>query len=202
MSEIDVVFFDVGGVLLTNGWDSQRREEACAAFGLDWAEFEDRHQFVADRFETGHIDLDTYLDRTVFYRDRAFGIDDFAEVMRASSKELPEGMDLVRKLRSHDVVLATLNNESAALNDYRIRQFGLDKLFTAFFSSCYLGAKKPDDSIFRTALSVMAVAPERAVFVDDRDLNLECARRMGIHTVHHVDAETTESQLAEIGLRV
>ncbi len=200
MARVDVVFTDVGGVLLTNGWDHSQRRRACDHFDLDWEEFEDRHQFVAERFETGRIDLDLYLERTVFYRERSFSAADFAAAMRAGSSPLDGGIELVRRIASAGVTVATLNNESRALNEYRISRFGLDELFTAFFSSCYLGVSKPDDQIFITALAVMAVEPERALFIDDRPINIESAASLGIHTIHHVDPAITKEALAEFGL--
>jgi putative hydrolase of the HAD superfamily len=200
MARIEVVFSDVGGVLLTNGWDHSQRRRACEHFDLDWEEFEDRHQFVAERFETGRIDLDLYLERTVFYRERPFSLDDFAHTMRAGSGRLDGGIDLARRIAAKGVTMATLNNESRALNEYRISQFALDEIFTAFFSSCYLGVTKPDDQIFRTALAVMAVEPERALFIDDRPINIESAASLGIHTILHVQPASTEDALAELGL--
>lgn len=200
MAAIDVLFSDVGGVLLTNGWDHVQRQRACQHFELDWEEFEDRHQFVAERFETGRIDLDLYLERTVFYRERPFSVEDFADTMRSGSSPLDGGIDLIRRVASAGVTVATLNNESRALNEYRISQFGLDEVFTAFFSSCYLGVSKPDDQIFQTALAVMAVEPGRALFIDDRPINIESAASLGIHTIHHVDPATTGEALTALGL--
>ncbi|MGA7272797.1 MAG: HAD-IA family hydrolase [Acidimicrobiia bacterium] len=200
MSGIDVVFCDVGGVLLTNGWDHSQRHRACEHFDLDWEEFEDRHQFVAERFETGRIDLELYLERTVFYRERPFSVEDFAQTMRSGSRPLDGGIGLVRRIASTRLTMATINNESRALNEYRISRFGLDEIFTAFFSSCYLGVSKPDDQIFRIALAVMAVESERAVFIDDRPINIESAAGLGFHTIRHVDAATTERALADLGL--
>lgn len=199
MAQVDVVFFDVGGVVLTNGWDTACRRRTCVAFGLDFEEFEDRHEFVADAFETGRIGLAIYLEQTVFHRPRDFSPDEFAEAMRSASSALPGGLDLVRGVATQ-VPVATLNNESRALNEHRIESFGLGELFTAFFSSCYVGIKKPDDGIYRLALDVMAVAPERSAFVDDRPLNLEGATRVGMRTILHRDAATTRSELAELGL--
>ncbi|MGH8910950.1 MAG: HAD family hydrolase, partial [Acidimicrobiia bacterium] len=193
MSDIDIAFFDVGGVLLTNGWDSDRRRKACAAYDLDWAEFEDRHQFVADAFETGQLGLAVYLERTVFYRPRDFSPDDFADTMRASSSALPGGLELIRELAATGLTLATINNESRMLNDHRIHTFGLDEIFQAFFSSCFLGVRKPDEAIYRMAFTVMAREPHRCVFVDDRAVNAEGARATGMRTIHHVDPPSTRA---------
>lgn len=178
------LFIDVGGVVLTNGWDRVSRRHCIDHFGLDWEEFSDRHDFVADAFETGRMTLDQYLERTVFYRDRPFARDDFVTAMCQESQPLGDGLTFVRDLAaSGRFFMATLNNESRELNDYRVATFGLDGIFDAFFTSGYVGLKKPDMEIFQMALDVTQTRPEEAVFVDDRRLNLECAGRLGMRTI-------------------
>ena len=136
---ISAVFFDVGGVLLTNGWDRHRRRRVIDQFGIDWEEFRDRHDFVAEYFETGKMELEEYLARTLFYRSRDFTPEEFVAAMKAASQELPGSLDVVRDLHDTGMFLATLNNESRELNEHRIDTFGLRTWFSVFLSSCYLG---------------------------------------------------------------
>lgn len=194
------VFFDVGGVLLSNGWDRTCRRQVVDRFDLDWEEFRDRHDFVAEPFETGRMTLDEYLHRTVFYRPRSFGPEEFAAAMKAASIEIPGSLDVVGELAETGVFLATLNNESRELNEYRIDTFGLRSLFSAFFSSCYLGMKKPDDPIYRLALDLSQRRPDEVLFVDDRALNLECAADVGLRTVAFRSPEQLRRDLVDHGL--
>ncbi len=197
------IFFDVGGVLLTNGWDTAARRAVTDGCGLDWEEFEDRHQLVATDFEIGRLSLDDYLERTVFYRDRDFDRDHFWRLMCAQSQELPATMEVLRELSAAGGhTLATLNNESRELNGHRIDTFGLRDHFSMFLSSCYLGHRKPEPEIFATALDITQTAPERAIFVDDRPLNLECAIRTGITAVHFVNAEQLRTTLRAHGVEI
>jgi putative hydrolase of the HAD superfamily len=191
----------VGGVLLTNGWDHHARQRAVEKFKLDGEDFEDRHDLVVSRFETGHLSLERYLDRTIFYRSRDFGKEAFKDYMLAQSQPVEGTLDVVGRLaRSGKYLLATLNNESRELNLHRIEHFGLRKVFTVFFSSCFLGVKKPDDEIFRLALDLSQRAPEECLFIDDRKLNLECAGRSGLRTLHFQNAAQLESELRGAGV--
>ena len=197
------LFWDVGGVLLTNGWDRSSRRKAVEHFNLDWDEFEDRHELVDSAFEKGQLGLEAYLDRTVFYRPRSFTREDFRNFMFGQSEPFPETVAILDRLaRSKRYLMGTLNNESIELNLYRINRFGLRNYFDVFFSSCFLGVKKPDEAMYRLALQMTQRAPEDFVFVDDRPLNLECARRLGIHTIQFENASQLERELSELGITV
>ena len=184
MAEITTLYWDVGGVLLTNGWDRAARRRAAEQFHLGWEEFEDRHELVVTDFEEGRLTLDEYLQRTVFCRSRAFSKDDFRVSIFTQSQPLPEVLALVEQLaNSGKYLMATLNNESLELNLYRIEQFRLRDYFDAFFSSCFLGVKKPERRIYRLASQITQRALEECLFIDDRALNLECAELLGMRTV-------------------
>lgn len=203
MPEITTLFFDLGGVLLTNGWDRHSRRDCVESFGLDYEEFRDRHEFVADAFETGRMTIDEYLDRTVFYREREFTPAAFREGMVAESRPFPDALAVVEQLAaSGQYLLATLNNESIELNQARIERFQLDRYFTVFLSSGFLGVKKPDQAIYRMALQITQRSPQECVFVDDRDLNLECAITEGMHTIHYDNPAQLQHELVGLGIRL
>lgn len=201
MPKISAVFSDVGGVLLTNGWDHGERVRLVEQFGLDGSDFEGRHQMLSARLDAGQLDLDQYLDRTIFYRPRPFRKQAVRDFMYAQSEALPGSLAFMGRLaKAHRVFLATLNNESRELNLHRIEKFGLRNYFSVFFSSCYLGVSKPDPQIYRLALDLSQQPPQECVFIDDRSLNLECARRLGIHTIQFLNAGQLESDLRALGV--
>lgn len=201
-AEITTIFFDLGGVILTNGWDRHARRHCIDSFGLDWEEFRDRHDFVAHDFEIGRLDLTGYLDRTVFYRERAFTREDFAASMQAESEALPGSLEILSALQRAGYVLATLNNESRPLNEYRIERFGLRRYFSTFLSSCYLGVKKPEAEIYRLALDLTQRDPAECLFVDDRSLNLECARDEGLAGILFTGPDQLRSELHDRGVSI
>ncbi len=202
MAEISALFWDVGGVLLTNGWDRHSRESAAQKFRLDWEDFEDRHELVVGRFETGKLSLDRYLDRTIFYRERNFSKDVFKVYMFDQSKPIDGSLDVAARVaQTRRYLMATLNNESRELNLYRIERFELRKQFSLFMSSCFLGVKKPEDEMFRLALDLTQREPEECLFIDDRELNLECAARLRLQTLHFKNASQLEKDLRKLSIK-
>jgi putative hydrolase of the HAD superfamily len=201
MPDVTALFWDVGGVILSNGWDRPDRSKAAKRFGLDWEEFEDRHELASPAFETGEITLDTYLTRSVFYRKRDFTRDEFTNFIFSQSEELPESRAVLTDLATTGkYLLATLNNEGLELNEYRIETFQLRREFKAFFSSCYLGIRKPDEGSYRVALEVTQRRPEECLFIDDRELNLECALQLRMRTIHFQSAAQLRQDLAANGV--
>jgi len=201
MADVKTLFWDNGGVILTNGWDRGSREKAVEKFHLDWDDFEDRHELMLNAFECGEASLDEYLQRTIFYRDRPFKPEEFKQFMFEQSQPMPEGFAVLAELAGGKRYLqAALNNESLEINDYRVHKFKLRDYFEAFFSSCYLGVRKPNRGIYSLALKITQCEPVECVLIDDRGLNLECAREMGMHTIQYKDAAQLRRDLAAIGV--
>jgi putative hydrolase of the HAD superfamily len=201
MPEVTALFWDIGGVILSNGWDRPARAKASKEFGLDWEELQDRHDLASPAFETGRISLNMYLQRTVFYRKRDFTREQFLDFIFSQSEEFPESRAVLSELAaSGTYLLATINNEAMELNERRIRQFNLRREFKAFFSSCYLGIRKPDEGIYKLALEVTQRAPQECIFIDDRELNLESAQALGMGIVHFKNAAQLRRDLQAKGV--
>jgi putative hydrolase of the HAD superfamily len=200
-SPITAIFLDIGGVLLTNGWDRFSRHRAAEVFGLDSTEYNERHHLTFDAFELGKLSLDEYLRRTVFYEPRSFSEEDFKAFMFAQSRPFPEMIDLVRRLKSrYGLRLAVVSNEGRELTVYRIKKFELDGLIDVFISSCFVHFRKPDADIFRLALDVVQAAPDQVAYIEDRPMFVDVASGLGIFGIHHKDIATTRSALERLGL--
>ena len=196
------LFFDVGGVLGSSGWGSEARAGAVRHFGLDAADFDRRHREVVGQWEAGQMTLDEYLDCTLFDVPRPFTRDVFAAFMRDQSRPYADSIALARALAGTGRYrLMTINNESAELNAYRLRRFGLAPIFAAFFSSCWLGVAKPSRRIFELALGMSQAEPGGAVFVDDREQNLAPARSLGMQALRFTTVDALRSDLAALGVR-
>ena len=198
---ITTIFFDLGGVLLTDGWGHDSRRAAAEKFGLDWEEYSDRHEKVGHAIETNRMSLEQYLDRAIFYRPREFSREEFRAFIFAQSQPKPDSIEIVAQLAdSKNHFLATINNEVLELNLYRLEHFGLRRYFPVFFSSCFLGLRKPDEAIYRLALQVTQQAPATCIFIDDREVNLECPRELGMSTILFRDVERLRSELQQAGV--
>jgi putative hydrolase of the HAD superfamily len=201
LPDIRALFWDVGGVLLTNAWDRQERAKALEHFSLDPEQFQARHEMVVSSFECGKLTLNEYLDRTVFYRDRPFTHEAFRDFMFSLSQPYPQNLAFAQSLAdSGKYSMSTINNESRDLNDYRIEKFGLRRIFRLFVSSCFVGLRKPEREIYRLALEITQIPPEECCFIDDRALNLECAKELGMHTIEMKGLEHLRAELANLGV--
>jgi len=198
---ITTIFFDIGGVLLTDGWGHKSRRAAAEKFGLDWDEYAERHEIVAHGIETHRLTLDEYLTRSVFYRPRPFSREEFREFIFTQSQPHPESIEIASRLAaSGSYFMATVNNEIFELNVYRIDKFRLRDIFPIFFSSCFLGIRKPDKEIYQLALQVTQRRPDECLFIDDREVNLECPRELGLPTILFRDASQLRSNLIQAGI--
>ncbi|HEV2749238.1 MAG TPA: HAD family phosphatase [Gemmatimonadales bacterium] len=195
------VFFDVGGVLGTNGWDHEQRANAAETFGLDATDLTERHDSAVTAWETGGMSLDEYLDCTVFYRARPFSRGDFRAFMLSQSVAFPDTIALARDLaQTGRYRLMTINNESAELNTHRLQAFGLRDLFVTFFTSCWLGVRKPSPQIYERALAMSQADSGATVFIDDREPNLEPARSLGMSTILYQDAPRLRRDLTALAV--
>lgn len=201
MSTVRALFWDVGGVLLTNAWDHTQRAQALQHFHLedDEEEFHNRHEMVVSSFERGKITLDEYLDRTIFYRPHTFTREAFRDYMFSLSQPFPDVPQLAQSL-SNKYFMGTINNESRELNYYRIEKFGLRNIFRVFISSCFVGLRKPESGIYRVALEVTQIPAEECCFIDDRALNLECAAKLGMHTIEMDSLDQLRADLHKMGV--
>lgn len=201
--EISTIFFDVGGVCLTNGWDHISREKSTHEFSLDYEEIEKKHTRVIKQFEKGKISLDEYLNKVIFFRERNFTGVDFIKFMYSQSRAFDSTLIILEKLAANKKYrLATINNESRELNAYRIETFELNKYFECFFSSCYLGVRKPEPEIFNIALNVLHKNAGECLYIDDREENFSSAKSIGLNSVLLEDPIKLEEKLREFNVEV
>jgi putative hydrolase of the HAD superfamily len=199
---ITCLFLDIGGVLLTNGWDHHARKRAARHFKLEWAEMEGRHRLNFATYEEGKLTLEDYLGRVVFYQKRPFTRAQFRNFMFAQSKPYAEMIELVAQLKvRHLLKIAVVSNEGRELNAYRIRTFKLNRFVDFFVSSCFVHVRKPDADIFRLALDIAQVSARQVVYVDDRPMFVEIAKTFGMRSLHHTDYPSTRHKLASFRLQ-
>jgi putative hydrolase of the HAD superfamily len=200
-ANVKALFLDVGGVLLTNGWDHNMRQKAAKVFGLDYKEMDERHHLTFDTYEEGKLSLNDYLKRVVFYKDREFSMQDFRAFMFNESQPRPEMIEYIKALKArYNLRTAAVSNEGRELTIYRIKQFKLHEVIDFFIASCFVHYRKPDKDIYRIALDIAQVPPEKVAYIDDRPMFVDVAADLGIHGVVHSDFKTTRNALQALGL--
>jgi putative hydrolase of the HAD superfamily len=200
---ITTLFLDIGGVLLTNGWDRHARMHAAETFHIDFDEMDERHHLTFDTYEEGKLSLEEYLNQVIFFEKRSFSMEEFRTFMFSRSQPYNEMSDLVRVLKSrYHLKTVAVSNEGRELTRYRIQQFGLQEFIDIFVSSCFVHYRKPDPDIYHVALDISQSSPEHVVYIDDRSLFVEVAEGLGIHSIHHTSYQATHKALDESGLKV
>jgi putative hydrolase of the HAD superfamily len=200
-TEITCAFLDIGGVLLTDGWDHLARKRAAKNFKLQWVEMEARHHLTSEIFEEGKITLEEYLSLVVFHQKRNFTRNQFRRYMFAQSKAFPEMIEFIAQLKlKMGLKIAIVSNEARELNAYRIERFNLGRLADCFISSCFVHIRKPDLDIFKIALDIAQVRPEQAVFIDNTPMFVQIAEGLGIQGILHTDCNSTRARLSHLGL--
>jgi len=194
-TNLKVLFCDIGGVLLTNGWGHESRQKAAEVFKLDYTEMQRLHEFIFNVYEIGSLTLEQYLDTVVFNQPRDFTKEDFKSFMYAQSEELPNMLQWMIEWKNSGCGfrIIAINNEPKELNDYRIKKFKLHRCFDAFISSCEVGMRKPDPGIFKLAMGVALASPDQCYYFDDRPMLVQAASRLGIQAYHHQNFESSKS---------
>lgn len=196
---ITTIFLDIGGVLLSNGWEHHSREKASIQFHLDFREMEILHDFIFNVYEIGKLTLDEYLETVIFNEERNFTKEDFKTFMFAESVAMSDMLEWVKAWKRRcGFRMISINNEGRELNDYRIKKFGLHECFDAFVSSCEVGMRKPDPGIFKLAMGIAQASPDKCIYFDDRLMLVQAAEKLGIRSFHHEDFETTKAILMDL----
>lgn len=198
-SSITTLFLDIGGVILSNGWDHTLREKAAQAFQLDLIELNKRHALIFDTFEIGKITLDAYLERVVFYQPRPFTLSDFKEFMFDESHPFPDMIDLIKEIKSrYSLQVVALSNEGRELMENRRKKFHLKEMIDFFVCSGFVGLRKPDLDIYKLALELSQSQPSEVIYLDDRPLLAEIGQSIGLHAIQHKTCAETKKTLNEI----
>lgn len=199
-TDMKILFLDVGGVLLSNGWGHESRAAAAKEFNLNYDDFNRIHEFIFNVYEIGNMNLEEYLDTVIFNQPREFTKEDFKSFMYAQSVELPGMLQWIIEWKKSGCPfrIISINNEPKELNDYRIKKFKLHRCYDAFISSCEVGMRKPDPRIFKLAMGVAQAAPEQCYYFDDRPMLVEAAARLGIHAFHHKTFESSKSLIENL----
>ncbi|HVU13428.1 MAG TPA: HAD-IA family hydrolase [Phototrophicaceae bacterium] len=198
---ITTLFLDIGGVLLTNGWDHGARKRAADVYHLDYTDIEERHHLSFDTYEEGKLSLDEYLAQVIFYEPRAFSSDEFKAFMQQQSQPFPDTIQLIKDVKQrYGLKVASVNNEGRELMRYRIDSFDLRSVFDYFIASSYVHFRKPDADIWRVALDIAQADPSQVLYIEDRPLFVQIAKSLGMNAVRHENTAATKAMLAQYGL--
>lgn len=190
------LFLDIGGVVLTNAWDTTQRKKAAETFKLDWDQLAIRHELFYPAHEEGKMGLDGYLDRVIFHTERPFSRDEFIQFMRSLSQPLEGMIPLFTEVKkTRDVQIVFLSNEGRDLANFRLDHFKLMELGDFFLISSFVGVRKPNPAIYQMAKELTQVPEEEMLYIDDRENLVKVGSLLGIPSYRHESFVETKKRL-------
>lgn len=193
---IQALFLDIGGVLMTNGWDHSLRKKTAESFQIDYKEMDDRHRLIFDTYETGKMTFDDYLKKVIFYIERPYSMQDVKQFIFSSARAYDDMIALIIEIKArHGLKVGVVSNEGRELAADRIHRFKLPNFVDFFVVSSFVHFRKPDPDIYRLAIDVVQVPPSKIAYIDDRKMLVEVAKGLGIQGIHHTGLKSTESTL-------
>jgi FMN phosphatase YigB (HAD superfamily) len=206
ITPIKTIFWDIGGVLLANGWDRNQRHRVLTSLGVNLTAYEAVHDEVNYFWERGLMTAQEFFAKTVIDTnpDLHLTFEKLWPLVCSESRVLHQGsFDILAALKnSGQYRLATINNESKELNAYRLDTFGLRQYFNYFICSGYVHEMKPLPDIYRAAIEISGHPPETALFIDDKQENCEAARSFGMNAIHFESPAQLRASLTQLGIAV
>ncbi len=203
---IKTIFWDLGGVILTNGWDLHQRTHVLASLGVDLPAYEAVHDRVNYYWERGLINAHDFFEQTVLKTNPQLGLtfEHLWKLVCAESRLLhPECFDILQALKATgNYRLATLNNESKELNEYRLDTFALRDRFDYFICSGYVHEMKPLPDIYRVATDISGHRPQETLLIDDKQENCDAAISLGMQAIRFELPTQLRSALLQHGIHL
>ncbi len=193
---IEGLFLDIGGVLLTGGWDHALRKKTADLFQFDYTEMEKRHQLIFDTYETGKMSLDDYLKKVIFYQERPFTIQELKQFIFDSAQAYEDMIEYIKEIRErYHLKIGVVSNEGRELAIDRIHRFNLASFVDFFVVSSFVHFRKPDPDIYRLAVDIIQIPPSKIAYIDDRKLLVDVGKGLGLQSIHHQGLASTASAL-------
>ena len=192
--EIEVVLFDLGGVLIELGGMGDM-----VAFARERDEDEIWRRWLTcpwvRRYERGHCDTETFARGMVDSWGMPVGPGEFLEAFVAWPRGLlPGARDLLGEVAS-TTRIACLSNTNGAHKERVDAELALFEHFDGVYLSHEMGLVKPDLEAFEHTVTGLACDPGRVLFLDDNQINVEGAREAGLRAEKAVGPSEARSVL-------
>ena len=193
-AQLDAVTFDANGTLLRLVDPVPALRDLLRDHGVDLpaegvaAAFADEARYYAERCVSGRAAESLAalrLDCLTVLLDSAGARLDPEPLLEGYTKAfsfeiLPGVPGVLRKLRARGLALAVVSNWDVSMHT-RLEELGLAGLIDVAVASSDAGASKPDRAIFEHALTLLGVAPDRALHVGDSPADEDGAADTGMH---------------------
>lgn len=198
--DIDVVLFDLGGVLIELAGVGKMLEWAPDLGSTDelWRRW--LHSEAVRRFETGRIGRDEFAAALVGEFALPVGHGEFIEAFTWWPRSVyPGAMELLAQMRGR-YRIASVSNTNEIHWERFASAWSLDAAFHHNFPSHRVGKLKPDADYFEHVLAELDVPAPRVLFIDDNQINVDGAARVGMLARRVAGVDGARKAFAELGL--
>ncbi|MEZ5314712.1 MAG: HAD-IA family hydrolase [Chlamydiales bacterium] len=193
------LFLDIGGVLMTNGWDHVLQQKTANHFGVDYSEMQARHHLLFETYEIGKLTFEEYLKKIFFFEKRVFTLKEVKKFIFNSVEPFHDMVQYICKIKKeYNLKIGVISNEGRELALDRIKRFDLSSFIDFFVVSSFVHFRKPDPDIYRLAIDIMQVSPDDIVYIDDRLMLIQSAEEIGLKGIHHTDMNKTKMILNKL----
>ncbi len=199
-NQIRVVLFDMGGVLV----DLSGVPTMLAWMG-DRASSEDLWRMwltspTVRAFETGRATPEDFADQLIAEMALPVGRDHLLEEFTRWPRDLfPGTLDVLARVPRR-YTRATLCNSNVLHWPRMMNELGLADAFDRHFASHLIGKIKPDEEVFQHVTDSLSCRPEEVLFVDDNQLNVDAATKLGMQAFQVRGIVAAEKVLIEAGI--
>ena len=204
-ARIKAVILDYGEVL-SHPPTAEEWGRMASLFHVDRSQFRplwDRNRLDYDR---GDLSLETYWAKLA--EDAGVKLDP-EQLKRLSQWDVemwahinPTMVEWLTQMRSSGVKTGLLSNMPVDMIRYVRQQFAWLNDFDHQTFSAEVKLIKPDPAIYRHSLAGLGVQASEALFVDDKAINIEAARAVGMFAIQFRSTVQLRDDLAKLGFPI
>ena len=176
--KIKLVYCDIGGVLFDEGGTKALKKD----FNINLDKFREVRKKYLKKSLTGKITANELIDNVLVDINVNIKIANYNDYWASNSKPYPNGQAMLVSVSKYYPVGILTNNMKNSLSFYRKYDHLPQIDYKAIIESSKIGYKKPDEKIYRIAEKRSGFGGDSIFFIDDREVNLESAKKLGWHT--------------------
>jgi len=199
MQTIKAVIFDWGGVLIDDPRPALMKY--CAkALGVSEETYIKAHNKFMDDFQKGLLSEQTFWAKVCRELNRPKPQEPslWDDAFRTAYSPRADMFSLVARLRKNGYRTALLSNAEVPAMQF-FGELGYD-MFDVVVFSCAERMIKPDRKIYEVTVARLGCQPGQAVFMDDRQENINGAKEAGLNAILFKNIEQLKTDLARLGV--
>lgn len=166
---MNTLVLDIGGIFFYPSWRLKGIAHVSQILGVSREELKEALSHNKRSFYTGQISEKEYWEGIIRTLNvPSFKSKDLEELYRSYVTPIPETLALLPNLASRYTLIAC-NNCPKEWMEYRVRVAFLDKFFSKFFTSGYIGSMKPDDDMYSKVFGNGETSLKDMIYVDDNE---------------------------------